>query len=365
MNSTTIMRYKHTAILFLLLIASVILTGCAGGAATAGSSWPGLNADQENAYVAFNQHIFAINLSNGLEKWRFPLEADNKVTFYATPELTQDGQLVVGDYSNKFHSLNPSTGTENWIFAEAKDRYISAALVSNEQIFAANNGHQLYAFDLRGNLLWEFLTEGPLWAKPTTDERCDCIYVPSMDHHMYAVVAETGELKWQSESFGGSIVGNPTMDEEGKLFFGTFNSEVLAIDSQTGNIIWRTPTTEWVWGGPTLYEGQLFVGDLGGNFYALDANTGTIIWQKQLDGSITASALVTDDNIYIPTETGNLYALDLNGNNLWNKLYETKLQTTPVKAGDLILIAANGGDELLYALETNGNQKWVFTPEKK
>jgi outer membrane protein assembly factor BamB len=359
------MRLKSTAFLFILLITAVILTGCSGGAATAGSSWPGLNADQENAYLAFNQFVYAINLSNGLEKWRFPVEGNNNITFYATPELTLDGQLVVGDYSNKLHSLNPATGTENWVFANATDRYIAAPLAFNEQIFAANNGHQLYALDMRGNPLWEFETQGPLWAAPTTDERCDCIYVPSMDHHMYAVIAETGELKWQSESFGGSIVSSPTLDKDGKLFFGTFASEVLALDSQTGNVIWRTPTTEWVWGGPVLYQDQLFVGDLGGTLYALDAGTGTIRWQKELDGTITASPLVTKKAIYVPTENGNFYALDFNGNNLWSRQFNTKLHTTPVQAGDLILLAANGGDELLYALESNGNQKWVFIPEKK
>jgi outer membrane protein assembly factor BamB len=358
------MKSKSISILLFFLIASLTLAGCAGGT-NAASSWPGLNADQEHAYVAFNQFVYAINLSNGLEKWRYPIEADNKVTFFATPELTQDGQLLVGDYANKLHSLNPATGTETWVFAEAIDRYISAPLAFNERIFAPNSGHQIYALDNSGKMLWEFETGGPLWAKPTTEEGCDCIYIPSMDHHMYAVNAGTGELKWQSEAFGGSIVGNPTMDEDGTIYFGTFGSEVIALDSQTGTIIWRTPTTDWVWGGPQLFQNQLFVGDLSGILYALDSKTGTIKWQKQLDGSITASPLVTDDAIYIPTENGFFYALDLVGNNLWNKQFETKLHTTPVKSGDLILLAANGGDELLYALETNGNQKWVFIPEKK
>lgn len=348
-----------------MIIASFTLAGCTGGGVNAASSWPGLYTDQENAYIAFNQFVYAVNLSNGLEKWRFPLEGSNNTTFYATPELTQDGQLLVGDYSNKLHSLNPSTGTENWVFTDATDRYISGALAFNDRIYAANNGHQLYALNPSGNLIWEFETEGPLWATPTTDDNCNCLYVPSMDHHMYAVDAETGTLKWQSESFGGSIVGNPTMNEEGRIFFGTFASEVLALDAQTGGVVWRTPTTEWVWGGPQLYEDKLFVGDLGGNFYALDAGNGNIIWQKQLDGSITATPLIADNTIYIPTDTGNLYALDINGSNLWNKVFETKLQTTPVLSGDTILVAANGGDGLLYALETNGNQKWVFIPEKK
>jgi outer membrane protein assembly factor BamB len=356
---------KSKLIFLILILFSLILTACAGGGAGTASSWPGLSADADNAYVAYNQHIYAVNLSNGLETWRFPAEGNAKITFYAAPAISPDGQLLVGDYSNIFHSVNPANGQENWSFSEANDRYVGSALAVDERIFAPNAGHSLYALDIKGNLVWSFETEGPLWASPTTDTNCDCIYLPSMDHHLYAINAQTGNQEWVSEDFGGSIVGVPALSEDGVLYIGTFNSELLAINSQDGSIIWRKTTNDWVWGGPQLKDGVLYFGDLGGTVYAMDAKTGELKWQVPLEGDITEPPLVTDDAIYVANENGILNALDLNGNKLWNKTFTGKLYTSPVKAGDLILVTQTGGDELLFALDANGNQKWAFIPEKK
>ena len=359
------MKFKTIAIFLILLIIAPILSACAGGAAAAASSWPGLAADQETAYLAFNQHIYAINLSNGLEKWRYPVEGSNKTTFFATPVLTSDGQLLAGDYTNTLHSLNPSTGQENWSFSEATDRYVGSPLAVNGSIYAPNAGNQLYALDSNGNQLWEFVTDGPLWAAPTADGDCNCVYLPSMDHYLYAVNVQDGTKNWQSEEFGGSIVGSPAISPDGILYIGTFSSQVMAVDSQDGSIIWQTPTDDWVWGGPILKDDVLYVGDLSGTVYAIDAKTGAIKWQNPLDGDITGSPLVTDDTIYVATESGGLSALDFSGNILWNKQFSGSLHTTPVSSGDLILVAATGSDELLYALDNTGNQKWAFIPEKK
>lgn len=356
---------KSKLIFLILILIALFLSSCGDAATGAASSWAGLTVDAETAYLAFNQHVYAINLSNGLEKWRFPAEGKAQIAYYAPPALTPDGQLLVGDYVKSLHSLNPTNGQENWVFLEGTDRYIGGPLVINERIFAPNAGHHLYALDLRGNLIWTFTAKGPLWATPTSDSGCECIYVASMDHHLYAIDAQSGNQKWMTEDLGGSIVSTPVFSEDGILYIGTFASEYLAIDAQNGSIIWRKPAEGWIWGGLHLKDGILYFGDLKGNLYAADAKTGGVIWKTQLGSSITESPLVTDDLIYVATENGVLKALDLNGNEVWNKPFNGKLYTSPVKAGDLILVAPIGTDELLFALDSNGNQKWSFIPEKK
>lgn len=356
---------KSKLIPLILILIALFLSSCGGAGTGAASSWAGLTVDAETAYLAFNQHVYAINLSNGLEKWRYPAEGKAQIAFYAPPTLTPDGQLLVGDYVKSLYSLNPGNGQENWVFAEATDRYIGSPLVADDRIFAPNAGHHLYTLDLRGNLIWSFKTKGPLWATPASDPDCECIYLASMDHHLYAIDTQTGNQKWVSEDFGGSIVSAPAFGEDGVLYVGTFASEILAIDAEQGNILWRKPTEGWVWGGLRLKDGILYFGDLKGNLYAADSKTGEILWKTSLGSSITESPLVTDDRIYVASENGGLRALDLNGNEVWNKPFNGKLYTSPVKAGDLILVAPTGSDELLFALDANGNQKWAFIPEKK
>jgi outer membrane protein assembly factor BamB len=357
-------RLTNKIILILLLIA-LGLSACTGSAATAASSWPGVTADADTAYLAFNQHVYAISLSNGSEKWRFPADANNKITFYADPVLTPDGQLLVGGYDFVLYSLNPQTGTMNWSSKEAKNRYIGSPLAVDSAIFAPAADDHLYAFDLQGRLLWSFQTKGAQWAQPVTDPACGCVYLATMDHHIYAIDAKSGSEKWQTDDLGGSMVGTPAYSPDSVLYIGTFGSEMLAINAGTKVVEWRTPTTGWVWGGPVLKDGKLYFGDLKGWFYAIDATNGSIDWKQNPDGPVTQPPLVTADRIYFTTQSGTIYSYDFQGKEQWNKLIGGKLYASPVLAGDKILVAPTGMDSYLIALAMDGTQVWQFIPAKK
>ena len=331
------------------------------------TSWPGLLANDRQVYLAYNQHVYAIDLATGMEVWRFPVEADAKKTFFAAPSLTVDGQLIVGGYDNTLYSLNRDTGSVLWSFTEAKDRYIGSPLVVEESIFAPNAGKQLFALNTEGRFLWSFESQSAHWTRPATDPDCQCIYLSSMDHRIYSIDAQTGRLKWMTDDLGGAIVGTPAYDSRGVLYTGTFANEVVAVDAGNGAVLWRTPTNGWVWGGPVLADEALFFGDLSGTLYAADPQTGEITWSIQVDGRISASPLVTQDTIYFNTENGSLYAVGNDSSFVWPqpKLIGGKLYTTPVLAGDTLLVATVGSEQLLYALDLNGNQKWTFVPAEK
>ena len=359
------MKSKAQTLILILILSAGVLSACTGGAVGTASSWPGISADQENVYLAFEKNVYSINIGNGVENWRFPQEGKANVTYYAPPVLTEDGQLIVGDYVNILHSLNPATGQENWNFTEATDRYVGSPLAADGYIFAPNAANIMFALNSNGTKKWPFVTTGPLWAQPITSPECDCIYVPSMDHHVYAVNVETGAEEWQSENLGGSIVGSPALSADGVLYVGTFNSEVVALNAANGEVLWRVATSDWVWGGPILQEDRLYFGDLSGNIYALDAKTGAVIWQQQPGGPTTESPLVTENALYVTTDDGNLYAIDLDGTIRWNKTIVGQLHSSPVKAGDLILVAATKSDALIYAFDASGTQVWTFTPVEK
>ncbi|MGD9092446.1 MAG: PQQ-binding-like beta-propeller repeat protein [Anaerolineales bacterium] len=357
------MKIKLILITTALLLFAGILSGCAGGASAA-TSYPGLTADEEVAYLTYNQEVYAINLSNGLQKWSFPAEPDGNITFYATPTLTEDGQLLVGSYDTKLYSLNPENGLENQPpFEGAEDRYIGSALAIFGNLFAPNADNKLYALDLQFNPQWTYATEAALWAMPATDPECTCLYLGSMDHRVYSIDALNGAENWKTEELGGSIVGTPALSPEEVLYVGTFNNEMLAINAENGNIFWRVPTNDWVWGGPALKDGVLYFGDLSGTFYALDVTNGQPAWQLTADGRITETPLITEDSIYFTTEAGSLYALNIDGTVRWTKTDMGKIYTSPLLAGDLILVAPTNADELVIAVDVNGNQRWVFSLE--
>ena len=361
------MKNKLLFVILALIALSLTLSACAGGSRVMASGWPGITTDEETAYVAFNQHVYAINLTNGMEKWRYPTEPDNKITFYAPPSLTEDGQVIVGGYDNVLYSLNAQNGQMNWTFNEATDRFIGSALVAGEMIFAPSSDDSLYALNINGQTAWTqpFLAENSNWSKPTADSNCECVYLASMDHSVYAIDPANGQQIWRSEQLGGATVGTPAVSEDGQLYIGTFTNELVAINASDGNILWRFPTDGWVWASPVLEGSILYFGDIEGDFYAVDRETGTQLWNVKANGDIVGKPLVTEDGIYFTTDAGSLYALTLEGGTRWTKEFEATLHSGPVAAGDLILIATDEGGLVLYALDAEGLPKWQFTPSEE
>jgi outer membrane protein assembly factor BamB len=371
------MKSKHLILFFSISIITVALSACAGGA-TQASSWPGLTVDEQNAYVAFNTQVYSVELENGNENWRYPNEPDNNTTFFADPSLSQDGQLIVGGYDGVLYSLMADTGQMSggrWPFTEAEGRYIAGPLAVDENIFAPAADDNLYAFDLDGNLQWTFSSDGESWAQPITDSDCECLYLSSMEHTVYAIDPVNGSQIWQSPTLGGSVVGTPAISEQGVLYVGTFGGKLFALDGTDGSIIWEFPTEAWIWSGPALADGVLYFGDLNGYFYAVDASDGTQIWKKtpeqlELDkGEIVGTPLVIEEDIYVGTNNGSLIKFNTSGDvieevNVDPKDGRGKIYTSLKTSNGLILVAPIDTDELLIAYDQDLNEEWSFIPSE-
>lgn len=368
--------FRYLTITFFLLVGASLLSAC-GGVGVA-SSWPGVtfDPDRELAYVAFQNHVYAVDVTNGNEVWRFPIEADNNQTFFASPTLTPDGHLIVGGFDNILYRVNAENGQpaagESWPFQGATNRFVGSALATESGIYAPSADMRLYGLDLSGAERWNFLTGQPNWAAPAANG--DTVYLTSMDHHVYAINAESGAQVWKSEPLAGAIVGSPVLSGNGVLYVGSFGAEVAALDVETGETRWVFRNSEanpldWIWSGLALESDTLYAGDLSGNLYALNAETGEVRWHHQTEAgtqkwSITGQPLVIGDTVYYASENGSLYAVDaVSGNPRWQKEIGGQLLSTPVAAGDLILVAPVGVDQLLVAVDLEGIQRWAFVAE--
>ena len=266
-----------------------------------------------------------------------------------------------------FYGLNAS-GQQAWQFEDAKSSYVAGAAYDEGTIYAPNGGGILFALDSNGQQKWTFTSEHALWATPVIDG--DLLYLASMDHIIYCLEKATGNVIWQSEDLGGALVDAPTLSPDGILYVGTFKSEVLAISAKNGEVLKRFTAGGWVWSSPLLYEGHLYFGDLSGNMFAIDAATFEQVWkitpETVAKKQITGRPAVLDGQLYFTSETGNLFIVNPeNGAVLSTKMIGGKLYVGPVVAGDLVLVAPNGLDAVLIALDASGTQRWSFVPAKK
>jgi alcohol dehydrogenase (cytochrome c) len=125
------------------------------------------------------------------------------------------------------------------------------------------------------------------------------LYISSPHGHVYALDAVTGALKWLynpqvpplhemaiccGQTNRGVAVG------DGKVFVGQLDATLVALDAQSGNVLWKTAVDKWEdsWTetmAPQFVNGKVLIGSSGGEFElrghisAYDANTGNMLWR--------------------------------------------------------------------------------------
>ncbi len=400
----------HVGLLLILAATMVFLTACVDTT----PSWPGLAANAQLAFVAFQQQVHAVDLSNGKPVWDFPAKADgNMGTFYAVPAVGEKVLIVAaegptGSNSGILFGLDPaqSTATGKWqwclvfdakgdkrqqsqqwncqlapgaedhgllgFFAAPSDSldnrlFGGIAIVGDTAYFGMASG-RVYAVDTTTGAVTARYTEiaRAVWATPLVSD--DTVYVTSLDHYVYALNRADLRLKWKQD-LGASSAGTPAL-AQGMLYIGSFNNKLHAFDAATGAEKWSKDTGNWVWGGPIVNDGMLYFTDLSGMVYALDAQSGGQKWGVTPGGIIRASPTVISDTVYVGDEAGKLYALNLSdGGVRWSQPQTAtgkpgQLLAAPLVVNDLVLVTPYQGDNLLVAYTTAGEFKWPFAPSK-
>jgi alcohol dehydrogenase (cytochrome c) len=153
-----------------------------------------------------------------------------------------------------------------------------------------------------GNLAvsWVFQTgrTGPMAATPLVVD--GILYVTSWGNVVHALDARTGRAIWTYER---PLPANMPLDFaccgrinrgvavlEDRLFLGTLDAHVVALDSRTGQVLWDVPSADWrkgysFTGAPLVVADKVVVGVAGGEFGirgfidAYGAETGKRIWR--------------------------------------------------------------------------------------
>ena len=118
------------------------------------------------------------------------------------------------------------------------------------------------------------------------------------------------KLKW-AFGFPGAVAtfGQPT-SYAGKLFVGSEDGTVYALDSATGCLWWMFKASATVKTAISIGNGgtAAFFGDTNGNVYALKVEDGSVIWQVHPEAHqaarITGSPLLVGTRLYVPISSG-------------------------------------------------------------
>lgn len=173
-------------------------------------------------YVSTARGLYALDASNGAQKWVYPTEMPlgHSPTIY-------NGVAYVGGFDHKLHAIaaDPDVSTLPlardsqgrdvrintkvlWTF-EATQGFDTNPLVVNDIVYAGNRDGYMYAVysndhPKRGQLAWKFKTDGPIHFSAAASNDQQTIYFAADDSYAYALAAQTGVLIWKSQKLPGA-----------------------------------------------------------------------------------------------------------------------------------------------------------------
>jgi outer membrane protein assembly factor BamB len=134
------------------------------------------------------------------------------------------------------------------------------------------------------------------------------LYFGSWDKKMYAIDVRTHNVVWTvttgDEVKGGAAYAN------GTIYFASYDHKVYAVDARTGNVRWTGSGVATFYATPTVAYGRVFIGNTDGRVYAFGQDSGHLLWAKATGGYVYSSAAVWQKTVYAGSYSKRFYALD-------------------------------------------------------
>ena len=191
----------------------------------------------------------------------------------------------------------------------------------------------------------------------------DVVYVGTADNRMLALNAESGELIWEFEA-GHSIWGEPAYGN-GVLYVTSLDRALHALDASNGNELWKTEFEGAIASSPVLNENLVYVGEYGSQVHAIDMSNGNIVWTAPAQNWVWGAPAYADGAVYYADIDGNIFAVDaLSGEARWQGKAPGAVQTAPLVVDGIVYVASEGesSDVPAGALTAfnaaNGEQLW-------
>lgn len=262
---------------------------------------------------------------------------------------------------------------------------VSSPVIAQSRLFVGSDDKAVHAVELAtGAEAWTFVTGGFVRSTPAVGE--GAVYFGSYDGFFYALDAGSGALRWKFEVAGeqkfaakglhGSrpraqlipdawdcFLSSPVV-ADGRVYFGSGDGNVYALDAQSGKLVWKFATNGVVHSSPALADGMIYVGSFDTFLYALDAATGELKWKFKTgedpvnhnQEGIPSSPCVADGVVYFGCRDFHLYAVDAKtGQEKWKHKITWVIATPTVRDG--LVYASTSIPAFFFAVDAKTGQE--------
>ena len=191
----------------------------------------------------------------------------------------------------------------------------------------------------------------------------DRLFIGTLDRNLYALNKETGAEVWAYPTEG-RIFGSPALYED-TLYVADDKGIVYAINERDGNLVWTFEgAKKRFWSTPIVADGVLYIGGMDKILYAVDARSGDLRWTFKSGGAIASTPVVVGGSVYFGAFDRRFYAVDLaTQEKLWDFSGDNWFWNDPVFHEGVIYVGSLG--DSFYALDaSSGEMRWPeFTTE--
>ncbi|GAA1291276.1 PQQ-binding-like beta-propeller repeat protein [Brachybacterium alimentarium] len=240
----------------------------------------------------------------------------------------------------------------------------TAALIADEElvITATTAGH-IWALRNEGRRVrpvWRTHI-GPVHNDPVAIADRHQIFLPSSDHHVYALDSTTGERLWQTD------LGAPVMSDlatastdDGQIILAVAIDSLYCLNADDGSLRWQQQLAGFSRGPATCDGEQIYLGLADGHTWAFDVRTGEPGWSIEQAGGETskyhrilygpwqARRLLLPDDALLAYSFDSMRAVKRsNGELLWEREGSFSVCPGARMWGDQVLSVSNNGTVLL------------------
>jgi len=279
---------------------------------------------------------------------------------------------MIPTYEVKCPERNP-----DWKFETNAAIWSSPSFYKGRVLFGNEEGY-LFAVNLNYKTLeWSFKSEGAIRSKPLALD--GNIWFSSDDGYLYSLDVETGKQQWKTY-IGNNVSPRINLSKDdytfdylcsspiystGKIYIGSMDSCIYAVNANNGNIIWKFQTMGRIRSTPVVHEGNVYVGSWDNKMYVLDVEHGNLRWEYDAGLYIQSSPLIINDQLIFGSRAASVFSLNrISGDELWKINYwGSWVESSPVFYDGTFFIGSSDYRKLFAFDPANGQPLWKFHTE--
>jgi len=183
-----------------------------------------------------------------------------------------------------------------------------------------------------------------------------------------------GGVRWRVRT-GDAVRSSPAVTQT-RVFAGSGDGYLYAIDRANGKVVWRYAAGGPVHSSPAIAGGLVVAETMDGRIFAVDQKSGKQRWSMKTGpalpfntfpagawGYIASSPVVVGQRVVIGAPDGGVYALDLtSGKQRWHTRTNGRVRATPAVVDGVVVVGSFDGRVYALDLET-GVERWVHKTE--